>query len=176
MVIYDTVHTYVDATTFFLLSRLSSSKNKVHDNCVLDILVHHWKGIHICRTMSSGYASRLSEYENKGECGLPEIKDSTRAVTVKLTKLANLIQDAKNVVVITGAGISTSAGIPDFRGPRGVWTKEMERKQKVQVKKRKRSEEEARSELDNFIDAKPTICHRAITKLVSSGIVSLCEY
>lgn len=35
---------------------------------------------------------------------------------------ATMIREAQRVVVLTGAGISTRSGIPDFRGPQGLWT------------------------------------------------------
>ena len=38
------------------------------------------------------------------------------------TELAERVQNAKSLVVLTGAGISTEAGLPDFRGPRGLYT------------------------------------------------------
>ncbi|MEE9910310.1 MAG: Sir2 family NAD-dependent protein deacetylase [Deltaproteobacteria bacterium] len=41
----------------------------------------------------------------------------------KINQVAEMIAKARRVVVFTGAGISTESGIPDFRGPGGLWTK-----------------------------------------------------
>ena len=39
-----------------------------------------------------------------------------------IARARRLIAEARRVVVLTGAGISTDSGIPDFRGPKGLWT------------------------------------------------------
>ena len=43
-----------------------------------------------------------------------------------LASLAAALREARDVTVLTGAGISTDSGIPDFRGPQGLWTKNPE--------------------------------------------------
>ncbi len=40
-----------------------------------------------------------------------------------LAQAAERVAEANRIVVLTGAGISTDSGIPDFRGPNGLWTK-----------------------------------------------------
>ncbi len=44
----------------------------------------------------------------------------------EIEEVRSWIDAAERVVVLTGAGISTDSGIPDFRGPQGVWTKNPE--------------------------------------------------
>src|SRR5215213_11541705 len=44
-------------------------------------------------------------------------------VDQQIETMAGWITESKHLVAFTGAGISTDSGIPDFRGPDGVWTR-----------------------------------------------------
>jgi NAD-dependent deacetylase len=43
--------------------------------------------------------------------------------TKNTAQVRSWVDEARRVVVLTGAGISTDSGIPDFRGPQGLWTR-----------------------------------------------------
>ena len=83
-------------------------------------------------TGSLGYAERLSWRDDLGgQLGDPELSEVDADLERKVDALADLVADAKakgGAVVHTGAGISTSVGIPDFRGPNGIWTLQKEGK------------------------------------------------
>uniref|UniRef100_A0AC35FVX2 Deacetylase sirtuin-type domain-containing protein n=1 Tax=Panagrolaimus sp. PS1159 TaxID=55785 RepID=A0AC35FVX2_9BILA len=104
--------------------------------------------------MSINYAEALSPYPNKGKLGQKEITDNEFDLIQKINELTNDIRNAKFIVVLTGAGISTSAGIPDFRGPNGVWTMEQKRQEPKSV---------------DFATAKPTFTHYALVALEKIG-------
>jgi NAD-dependent deacetylase len=90
-------------------------------------------------------------------------------------ELARMIDDARRVVVFTGAGISTESGIPDFRSPGGVWSK-----MKPIYYQEFVSDEDKRREAwtrvfngtAGWTGRAPNAGHDAVARLVAAGKVS----
>jgi NAD-dependent SIR2 family protein deacetylase len=72
----------------------------------------------------------------------------------RIQKLAQWIFEGENIVVLTGAGISTESGLPDFRGPEGIWTRE---------------EKGLPTKFRLFTSVEPNAGHRAIVELQNLG-------
>ena len=83
--------------------------------------------------------------------------------------------DAERIAVLTGAGISTASGIPDFRSPGGIWTKMRPIDFSAFL-----ASDEARRETwrrrfatdDTMRRAEPNRGHRAVAALVNRGKAS----
>ncbi|XP_062184480.1 NAD-dependent protein deacetylase SRT1 isoform X1 [Phragmites australis] len=108
--------------------------------------------------MSLGYAEKLSYREDVGSVGMPEIFDTPDLLQNKIEELAVMVQKSKHLVVFTGAGISTSSGIPDFRGPKGVWTLQ-------------RAGKGAPNASLPFHRAVPSLTHMALVELERAGLL-----
>ena len=88
---------------------------------------------------------------------MPEFFDSQQELEEKSIRLANCIRQSSWTVFHTGAGISTSCGIPDFRGPDGVWT--------LESKGRKPSTNVC------FNSAEPSFTHKTLMNLQTAGFL-----
>ncbi|GAB1599382.1 NAD-dependent protein deacetylase sirtuin-7-like [Argonauta hians] len=83
-----------------------------------------------------------------------EIEDSSEVLLQKCNQLAEAIKKSKGICVYTGAGISTAASIPDYRGPNGVWTL-LQKGHELKPQQ--------------FTDAEPTKTHMGILTLYTHG-------
>ncbi len=88
----------------------------------------------------------------------------------RIREVAEWLTDAFRIVALTGAGISTESGIPDFRGPNGVWTKNPEA-EKLATLDHYMNDRDARvrswrSRLESrMFDARPNAGHYALAHL-----------
>ncbi|KAJ3435914.1 nad-dependent protein deacetylase sirtuin-7 [Anaeramoeba flamelloides] len=89
---------------------------------------------------------------------LTEYFDGNELLLKKVKKLAKMIRKAKSIVIYTGAGISTAAGVPDYRGPNGVWTCRDQGRKAPRMKK-----------AWNLLE--PTYGHMTIATLIERGNV-----
>ncbi|XP_071693217.1 NAD-dependent protein deacetylase SRT1 [Rutidosis leptorrhynchoides] len=108
--------------------------------------------------MSLGYAEKLSHIEDVGNVGMTEIFDPPHILQDKIERLTRMIRKSKHLVVFTGAGISTSCGIPDFRGPTGIWTLQREGNALPEASL-------------PFHRAMPSMTHMALVELERAGIL-----
>lgn len=90
-------------------------------------------------------------------------------------QLHALARDARRIAVLTGAGVSTEAGLPDFRGPSGLWT----RTRRITLADFARSPELRETywrEEERFFQlverASPAAAHRALAELHRRGRLS----
>lgn len=87
--------------------------------------------------------------------------------------LADLILAGKKIVVFTGAGISTESGIPDFRGPGGLWSKydpdEFTIQKFLSSSEARRRQWKMLTKSSLTTEAKPNLAHYAVAELNSLG-------
>jgi NAD-dependent deacetylase len=91
-----------------------------------------------------------------------------------LLRAGDMLGRSRRVVVLTGAGISTDSGIPGFRGPDGVWTKNPEAEKAATLQVYVSDPEVRRRAWQNRLtspmwDAQPNAGHRALVELERSG-------
>ena len=89
--------------------------------------------------------------------------------------LAAMIEDARRVVVFTGAGISTESGVPDFRSPGGVWSKMKPiyfDEFVSSLDRRREAWTRTFAGTAGWVGAKPNVGHAAVARLVAAGKAS----
>ena len=92
----------------------------------------------------------------------------------QIQEAARLIVDSPSTVALTGAGISTESGIPDFRGPDGLWTKVDPMKfasVDAFLSDPKGWWEIAVQLAPTLLDAKPNNAHKVLAKLEKMGLL-----
>ncbi|MGI8926879.1 MAG: SIR2 family NAD-dependent protein deacylase [Tepidiformaceae bacterium] len=91
-----------------------------------------------------------------------------------IATIAGWLRAARHIVALTGAGISTESGIPDFRGPQGLWTKDPAAEKRATLQhylaNRDARVQSWRNRLDGALGgAEPNAGHFALVALEGKG-------
>ncbi|EOD04280.1 hypothetical protein EMIHUDRAFT_460268, partial [Emiliania huxleyi CCMP1516] len=97
-----------------------------------------------------------------------ETEDDAEVLRGKIDALSEMLAGARHVVVYTGAGISTAANIPDYRGPQGIWTQQ----KKAPAGKAGSLSSGSRAGGVDKLGVTPTEGHMALAALVRAGRVA----
>jgi NAD-dependent deacetylase len=90
----------------------------------------------------------------------------------QIEELADLIRSSRHLVAFSGAGISTESGIPDFRGPQGIWTKMRPIELQDFLSDPQARREYWRRKIESYPrmrDAEPNAGHKALARLFEAG-------
>ena len=91
-------------------------------------------------------------------------------------EIVRLVQTSRSHVALTGAGISTESGIPDFRSPGGVWSKQspvMYQDFLTRADERKRYWRMRRESYPAMRQAEPNPAHHGLTRFAQAGRLDL---
>lgn len=100
---------------------------------------------------------------------------ASRQPDTAVARAAALIDEATAVAVLTGAGISTDSGLPDFRGPQGIWTKNPKAEKASNIQhyvndpEVRRANWAARAAGGLWANVEPNIGHHALVHLEERG-------
>jgi NAD-dependent deacetylase len=96
----------------------------------------------------------------------------------RLDEVAAWLRSARSVVALTGAGVSTESGIPDFRGPNGIWTRDPRAERLSNIGYYVADPAIRRESWQRRLDhpawgARPNDAHRALAALDAAGRLDL---
>jgi len=91
-----------------------------------------------------------------------ERRDTDEVLHTKIQTLAKWVREARRTTVFTGAGISTAAGLPDYRGPKGIWTRKLQGE----------AVDDSMGSYATPRTLKPTFAHNAVARLFATGHIA----